>query len=1049
LGIGGIAMASTGFLNDCTTRILALCAISLCSAVLATGAQAAALVDGIVVRMRVPEAMSAETRQRIGMALALGFNDAGRTRDGGHRLELAPPQDIDTVRAALNRLRLDPGVLYAAIAAREQPSVAAPAPFALPTDRIIVRWRASVVSEDSLDGSSALAQARLGRIAAAAGASLAFVRPMHDGANVLRLGRRASLAEVEAMAARIAADPEVELAQPDYIRQIHLQASDPCYAKQSLPGCGGGYQWDLFEPAGGINAPAAWDITTGSSSIVVGVLDTGGLFDHPDLASRLVAGYDMVDDALVANDNDPKPMCNDYTVTGCFGSRDGNAADPGDWLTQAQVSSAANWFFGCDYVESSFHGSHVAGTIGAAPDNGTGVAGINWVSKVQPVRVLGRCGGYTSDIADGVVWASGGTLSGAPPSATPARVINVSLGGFAPTKTCDGVLQGAINSALSRNTVVVVSAGNNNFDASYASPANCSGVITVAATGQRGFKAWYSNFGPLVEIAAPGGDSTFDIAFNPNRLGILSTLNDGVQVPISTIPTYFGGGPPDPKAHTYVQYQGTSMAAPHVTGVVSLMLSVNPALTPAQVASKLSSSARAFPTGAPACNTTNDPIADPLPVVEWKLCTCTTALCGAGIVDAAAAVNASFPATPGSAVVTQNPYGAFSVSGATQSGNTISNIQPTAAIQLGSTPGTPGSFVQIDVAGFSMGPSSILTIRSGAANQSVLLVNSDPNPSNLSGTIAAAGNPGTPAPMLMIRNAKGINVHPSGTISGPNGLSLSALGPTPLTGERLVLKGLVDGGPSLQLRGAGITGGATLKGNGVFIGTFGAANNPVNGAYFLQNGLRVFPSTGPDVALTLNGYGTSPQVFNVHVTGNATVSMPSAGTPGAPPNNAPLAPGATRPPGQGAPGYGGGSMILQATGSMKVAGGVSNDFVFPGAIVLKAGASLDLNGVVVNQGWSTGGQAFQGIFFEAPVIASSRPGVKAYGNNLNWVNFSTLPQMPVQTFTLSPNADGSASFAPADGFAPHRNAYSVVTHAAASGQCWTCLVNHTPIVVYP
>jgi serine protease len=210
---------------------------------------------------------------------------------------------------------------------------------------------------------------------------------------------------------------------------------------------------------------------------------------------------------------------------------------------------------------------------------------------VQPVRVLGKCGGYTSDIADGIIWASGGTVSGLPANATPAKVINMSLGGGG---ACDTTSQNAINSARSRGTVVVVAAGNENQNASNSNPANCSGVIAVAATDRNGARAYYSNFGSIVTLAAPGGDVR---ASSSN--GILSTLNAGTKAP---------------GADSYAYYQGTSMATPHVAGVVALMLSAKPTATPDQIKAALQSSARAFPG------------------------TCSG--CGSGILDAAAAVAA-------------------------------------------------------------------------------------------------------------------------------------------------------------------------------------------------------------------------------------------------------------------------------------------------------------------------------------------------------------------------------------------------------------------------
>ncbi|HET8871054.1 MAG TPA: S8 family serine peptidase, partial [Aquabacterium sp.] len=213
-------------------------------------------------------------------------------------------------------------------------------------------------------------------------------------------------------------------------------------------------------------------------------------------------------------------------------------------------------------------------------------------AKVLPVRVLGRCGGYTSDIADAMVWASGGSVINVPANPTPARVLNLSLGG---SGTCDSTTQNAINYARSRGAVVVVAAGNSNSDASQFSPASCSGVIAVAATGITGGKASYSNYGSVVSIAAPGGDGSY---------GIVSTLNSGTTTP---------------STDSYAAYMGTSMATPHVSGVVALMLSKNPSLTPDNVLTLLKSSARPFPA---TCNQ-----------------------CGAGIINASAAVDAALGTT--------------------------------------------------------------------------------------------------------------------------------------------------------------------------------------------------------------------------------------------------------------------------------------------------------------------------------------------------------------------------------------------------------------------
>ena len=425
------------------------------------------------------------------------------------------------------------------------------------TDRIIVKYKNATVTGVPSTGTMNVARVAGNR----QGVQLSHVRRSAAGADVLQVSRKMSVSEMRIMADSIkAGDSNVEYAEPDRVMMPTAIPNDTMYAQQ----------WDYFDAVGGINAPAAWDKSTGKN-VVVAVLDTG-FRPHADLKANLLPGYDFILNTMMANDGN---------------GRDVDASDPGD-ATTAGLCGA-----GSGASTSSWHGTHVAGTIAAVANNGLGIAGVAYNAKVLPVRVLGRCGGYSSDIADGIIWASGGTVAGIPANTTPAKVINMSLGG---SGACDITTQNAINSARSRGTVVVVAAGNSNIDAARVSPASCSGVITVAATTKTGGKAYYSNYGSSVSIAAPGGDG---------YAGILSTLNAG-----STVPT----------TDTYANYIGTSMATPHVAGVVALMLSVAPTLTPDQVLAKLKSTARAFPA---ACN-----------------------LCGAGIVNAAAAVASVTTTTP-------------------------------------------------------------------------------------------------------------------------------------------------------------------------------------------------------------------------------------------------------------------------------------------------------------------------------------------------------------------------------------------------------------------
>jgi serine protease len=454
------------------------------------------------------------------------------------------------------------------------------------TDRLIVKLRNPQTAR-----ATTMSVNQVVSLSNAAGVPLTHLRAMSGDAQIMQLSQRMSLAEVEAIARRLSADPQVEYAEPDRIMRPLLVPNDTQYTNQ----------WDLQSAIGGsANLPGAWDITTGSASIVVGVIDTG-LAPHADIDSnimdgsgRVLPGYDFISpDAggffYTANDG---------------GGRDSDPSDPGDWITASEdagTDATGGFFAGCGASNSSWHGTHVAGTIGATGNNGAGVAGINWVSKILPVRVIGKCGGYLSDVVDGARWAAGLPVSGVTTNPNPAKVLNISLGG---PGSCSATEQNAIDAIVAAGTVVVVAAGNSNVNLSVSpeSPANCNNVISVAALNRTGGRAFYSNYGTTVEIAAPGGDQRVAIAD-----GILSTLNTGATSPVAS-----------PGGDTYVYYQGTSMAAPHVAGIVSLMLSVNPALTPALVLSTLQSTARAFPTG-----TGLD---------------CSTLTCGAGIVNATTAV---------------------------------------------------------------------------------------------------------------------------------------------------------------------------------------------------------------------------------------------------------------------------------------------------------------------------------------------------------------------------------------------------------------------------
>jgi serine protease len=404
-----------------------------------------------------------------------------------------------------------------------------------PAERLIVGYRSGATEATSNTAAEADATAK----GKAAGEDLDFQRRLGTGAALVDLGEDLTKADVADVVARYQADPQVAYVVPDRLNTPKADPNDTEYAKQ----------WDLFEATAGMNVPGAWNTTTGTG-VTVAVIDTGYVA-HSDLAANIVAGYDFIADTAVAVDGN---------------GRDSNPADPGDWYNANECGA------GIPASNSSWHGTHVAGTIAAVTNNGKGVAGIAYGAKISPVRVLGKCGGYDSDIIDAITWASGGTVSGVPANSNVAKVINMSLGGDG---ACTSATQSAINAAVNRGTTVVVAAGNENDNVANHSPGNCNNVISVAATNRTGAKASYSNYGSLVDISAPGGQTSTGTAN-----GILSTLNSGTRTP---------------STENYAYYQGTSMATPHIAGLAALMKSANSALTPAQIESAIKANARALP----------------------------------------------------------------------------------------------------------------------------------------------------------------------------------------------------------------------------------------------------------------------------------------------------------------------------------------------------------------------------------------------------------------------------------------------------------------------
>ncbi len=497
--------------------------------------------------------------------------------------------------------------------------------------RVIVKFAAdaavlrkhvlSVNANATATEARAIAALRAQSLGTRIGLPLAGGRAIDAHTQVVR-GTGASSAD---LAARLALEPDVEYAVVDERRRHHSVPNDPYYAEgPPVSGLTGGPvvgQWYLRAPAGevlsSINAARAWDTTVGSANIVVAILDTGVRPEHPDFANRLLPGYDMIDDTAAANDGS---------------ARDADATDPGDWITPAETNDQGGAFYQCGTQNSTWHGTQTASLIGAASNNAIGMAGVAWGVRLLPVRVLGKCGGYDSDIIAAMRWAAGLSVPGVPLNATPARVINMSLGS---TGACQpGYVDAIIAIGTKSDPAIVVASAGNSTGHNVGTPANCPGVLAVAALRHSGTKVGFSDIGPEIALSAPGGNCVNSGSALPCLYPILTATNTGTNGPVAA--SYSGSFHPS---------VGTSFSAPLVAGTVALMLSVNPSLSPAQIRSALRTSARAFPVRDPASTTA--PPACRLPDNTEQLeCYCTTSTCGAGMLDAAAAVASVMPAAP-------------------------------------------------------------------------------------------------------------------------------------------------------------------------------------------------------------------------------------------------------------------------------------------------------------------------------------------------------------------------------------------------------------------
>ncbi|HEY3585361.1 MAG TPA: S8 family peptidase [Casimicrobiaceae bacterium] len=396
--------------------------------------------------------------------------------------------------------------------------------------RLILKLRADTAK------SALTAKARIAKAALASHVPLSHVRSMALGADVV-----SAAGDTDAALARLRANPDVEFVDVDR-RRFPAQAivNDEFLSGQKY----------LTNDPASISAFSAWQTTHGSAAVTVAVLDTG-YRPHPAMTGRFLAGYDMISDPGVARDGN---------------GRDDDASDPGDYVLPSEATAD------CSAANSSWHGTGVAGVIAANTNDGAWTAGIDWNANILPVRVLGKCGGFDSDIVDGIAWAAGLSVPGVPANPTPAQVINLSLGG---DRACPAYYPAVIGAAYAHGITraIVAAAGNESDDVANHSPASCPGVIAVASTTTvTGNLARYSNFGTGITLSAPGG--TF-VPVLPTQ-GTLVLSNTGTTTPGDD---------------TVKSEGGTSFSAPMVSATISLMLAVAPSLTPEQIVSILQSTA--------------------------------------------------------------------------------------------------------------------------------------------------------------------------------------------------------------------------------------------------------------------------------------------------------------------------------------------------------------------------------------------------------------------------------------------------------------------------
>jgi serine protease len=711
-------------------------------------------------------------------------------------------------------------------------------------------------------------------LAARTGLSMARSRQMTPSMHVLFLQKTLYGADLAAALKKLRADPAVQFADVDQRRYPHSLPDDPLFVP--TPGASG--QWYLQTPSAvlimvdgtatmdlsAIDAVSAWAITTGSSGTVIADVDTGIRFDHPDLlragfGGRLLPGYDFV-----AEDLNPSTSAalGTYLIANDGDGWDPDPSDPGDWINSTDQQNTTLFpSKDCPIQDSSWHGTRVVGVLGALTNNGVGIAGVTWNPYILPVRALGKCGGYDSDIMTGMQWAAGLSVSGVPDNPYPADIINLSLGG---SGSCPSGYQTLINTLSVAGVLVVASAGNESGPVD--APGNCSGVLAVAGLRNVGTKVGYSSFGAEVGIGAPAGNCV-------NSSGAcLRSIDTTVNLGLTT-----------PGANGYTnqinENLGTSFSAPIVSGVAALMRAVNANLTPPQLIARIQSTASAFPqpTGLPQCPT--------LATDGSGECACVQGQCGAGMVNAFNAVKAALNPIAGVVMPTTVTAGSpvvfdGSVSAAACNATIASYAWTTTGgvmIQSGA------NTAQVTVVHNGTAGTLTLTVTDSANNTDKAIVTftsigaSTSAPSSVGTAVTACPTPMTVTPVpptvteAFSPATVGMNVASTLTItfSNTNGFDLTQSGFT----ETVPASLSVQTSPAPTTTCAGAAGTLTSSTSSV---TMAGANIPANGSCTITLSVKSAAAGDYTNPIAANALSTGPGGGNsAGATASLTVTAPS------------------------------------------------------------------------------------------------------------------------------------------------------------------------------